>query len=242
MLIWEALMLLEVSELRGGYLPGSNVLRGMSFKLEAGTVTALMGRNGMGKSTLTRAIAAQLPHLQGSIKLDGKELRGLPSYRVAHSGVGYVPQGRDIFADFSVEENLMMGILGNSSLGKILPEWAWSTFPVLGERRTQRAGSMSGGQQQQVAIMRALVGRPRLLLLDEPSEGIQPSIVLEIGRVLRRIAAEQGLCVLLVEQNLDLVKSMAERCLFMENGELVDSSLTEDLAHDAPLVRRYLSA
>ncbi|MDB5730236.1 MAG: putative high-affinity branched-chain amino acid transport ATP-binding protein [Variovorax sp.] len=232
----------SITDVSGGYLPGGNVLRGISLGLAGGTVTALMGRNGMGKSTLMRAITGHLPHAGGSIRLQERELLGRPAYRVAQAGVGYVPQGREIFGDFSVEENLMMGVLGKTALPRVLPEWAWSTFPILRERRAQRAGTLSGGQQQQLAIMRALVGRPQLLLLDEPSEGIQPSIVMEIGATIRRIAAEQGLTVLLVEQNLDLVRAMAERCLFIENGVIVDEAPTAGLSPETPIVRRYLSA
>ena len=232
----------QATNVSGGYQPRSNVLRGISLALERGSVTAMMGRNGMGKSTLMRAIAGHLPHVVGSIRLQDQELLGRPAYRVAQSGVGYVPQGREIFGDFSVEENLMMGVLGKPALPRVLPDWAWSTFPVLRERRRQRAGTMSGGQQQQLAIMRALVGRPQLLLLDEPSEGIQPSIVMEIGATIRRLALEQGLAVLLVEQNLELVCTMASRCLFIENGAVVDEAETAGLSQETPVVRRYLSA
>ncbi|RZL87732.1 MAG: ABC transporter ATP-binding protein [Variovorax sp.] len=232
----------EATEVSGGYLKGSQVLRGVTLTLQRGTVTALMGRNGMGKTTLMRAIAGHLPHIKGSMRLHDQELMKRPAFQVAQLGVGYVPQGRDIFGDFSVEENLMMGVLGKPKLPRTLPDWAWTTFPVLAERRRQRAGTMSGGQQQQLAIMRALVGRPQLLLLDEPSEGIQPSIVTEIGATIRRIAAEQGLAVLQVEQNLDLVRAMAGRCLFIESGAIVDEAEVDALHADAPLVRRYLSA
>jgi branched-chain amino acid transport system ATP-binding protein/urea transport system ATP-binding protein len=232
----------QATELCGGYLKGSQVLRGISLALARGSVTALMGRNGMGKTTLMRAITGHLPHLSGSMRLNDQELMKRAAFQVAQLGVGYVPQGREIFADFSVEENLMMGVLGKPGLSRTLPDWAWTTFPVLGERRRQRAGTMSGGQQQQLAIMRALVGRPQLLLLDEPSEGIQPSIVMEIGATIRRIAAEQGLAVLLVEQNLDLVRVTAGRCLFIESGAIADSAEVGTLHADAPLVRRYLSA
>ena len=232
----------EAQDVSGGYLAGAQVLRKLSFSLERGAITALMGRNGMGKSTLMRAITGHLPFAEGSLRLQGHELMGAPAYRVAQHGIGYVPQGREIFADFSVEDNLLLGVLGKPALKRRLPDWAWTTFPVLEERRAQRAGTLSGGQQQQLSIMRALVGRPQVLLLDEPSEGIQPSIVMEIGRVIRRIAAEQGLAVLLVEQNLDLVRGMAERCLFIENGQIVDVAPTAELDADAPLVRRYLSA
>lgn len=234
--------MLEVRDLRGGYLRGSEVLRGISMSLQPGTVTALMGRNGMGKTTLMRAITGHLPHLAGSMRLNHQELGSRPAFQIAQLGVGYVPQGREIFTDFSVEENLMMGVLGKSALSKTLPDWAWTTFPVLSDRRRQRAGTMSGGQQQQLAIMRALVGRPKVLLLDEPSEGIQPSIVMEIGHTLHRLAAEQGLAILLVEQNLDLVRVMAGRCLFIEGGSIADAADVDALHADAPLVRRYLSA
>ncbi|MEJ8814526.1 ABC transporter ATP-binding protein [Variovorax ureilyticus] len=232
----------EVNELVGGYQRGSEVIRNVSLKLERGTVTALMGRNGMGKTTLMRAIAGHLPHLKGSMRLDGQELMSRAAFEVAHLGVGYVPQGREIFSEFSVEENLLMGILGKPGLSRTLPDWAWTTFPVLAERRRQRAGTMSGGQQQQLAIMRALVGRPNLLLLDEPSEGIQPSIVMEVGSTIKRIAAEQNLAVLLVEQNIDLVRAVASRCLFIESGSISDEASVSELRPDSPLVHRYLSA
>ncbi|VTU39928.1 LIV-I protein F [Variovorax sp. PBS-H4] len=232
----------EASGVSGGYLKGSQVLRNVTLTLARGSVTALMGRNGMGKTTLMRAITGHLPHVAGSMRLHDCELTKRAAFQVAQLGVGYVPQGRDIFADFSVEENLMMGVLGKSKLPKTLPDWAWSTFPVLAERRRQRAGTLSGGQQQQLAIMRALVGRPELLLLDEPSEGIQPSIVMEIGATIRRIAAEQGLAVLLVEQNLDLVRAMAGRCLFIESGTIAEEADVATLHAEAPVIRRYLSA
>ena len=234
--------MLELDGVRGGYQKGSEVLRGISMTLAAGSVTALMGRNGMGKTTLMRAITGHLPQRSGSLRLDGAELGGQPAFQIAQRGVGYVPQGREIFRDFTVEENLLLGVLGKRALPRRLPEWAWTTFPVLAERRRQRAGTLSGGEQQQLAIMRALVGRPRLLLLDEPSEGIQPSIVMEIGARLRRISAEQGLAVLLVEQNLDLVRAVAGRCLFIEGGAIADAADVDTLDIDSPKVRRYLSA
>lgn len=230
------------TDLSGGYLTGSQVLRGIALTLEPGSVTALMGRNGMGKTTLMRAIAGHLPHVSGSIRLYSRELLNCPAFKVAQLGVGYVPQGRDIFGEFSVEENLMMGVLGKAALPRTLPDWAWTTFPVLAQRRRQRAGTMSGGEQQQLAIMRALVGRPTMLLLDEPSEGIQPSIVMEIGATIRRLAVEQNLVVLLVEQNLDLVRIMAERCLFIESGAIVEHAPVDALDADSEQVRRYLSA
>lgn len=156
-------------------------------------------------------------------------------------GVGYVPKGREILGEFSVTENLLRGVLGISRVSNTLPEWVFSRFPVLAERSGQRAGTLSGGQQQQLAIMRALVGEPKLLLLDEPSEGIQPSIVHESGRTVREIARERGLTVLLVEQNLDFVWATASRCLFVENGRVAEVATVDEVRADQPLIRRYLS-
>ena len=180
-------MRLEVEDLAAGYIQGSRVLDGLSLSIDHGEAVALLGRNGMGKSTLLRTIVGHLKPVSGSIRLGNSEIGALPPYRIARAGIGYVPQGREIFADFTVEENLRMGVLGKKQLGRDVPGWAYELFPILGERRRQRAGTMSGGQQQQLAIMRALVGMPDLLLLDEPSEGIQPSIVHDIGTVLQQV-------------------------------------------------------
>ena len=178
--------MLTVDGLIAGYQHGSRVLDGVSFHVRRGEIVALMGRNGMGKSTVLRAITGHLPAAKGTIALDGEEILGRASHEIANLGVGYVPQGREIFGDFTTEENLLMGVIGKKGLPNKVPDWAYEIFPMLRERRWQRAGTMSGGQQQQLAIMRALVGEPKLLLLDEPSEGIQPSIVQEIARTLRR--------------------------------------------------------
>jgi ABC-type branched-subunit amino acid transport system ATPase component len=188
-----------------------------------------------------RAIAGHLPAQSGEVRLDGERISGLPPYRIAHAGVSYVPQGRDIFASFTVEENIVLGLVGKG-LPKAVPDWAYDAFPILAERRRQRAGTMSGGQQQMLAILRALVGRPKLLLLDEPAEGIQPSIVREIGARLAEIARETSLTILVVEQNLDLVLDLARRVLFLENGRVMDEVADlDDLRSDPALVRRYLS-
>jgi ABC-type branched-subunit amino acid transport system ATPase component len=195
----------------------------------------------MGKTTLLRTITGHLFPTAGRISFNGRPITGRPPHEIANVGIGYVPQGREIFSEFTTEENLLMGLLGKRHLPKRVPSWAYETFPVLRERRLQRAGSMSGGQQQQLAIMRALVGEPQLLLLDEPSEGIQPSIVQEIARTLRRTAQEKQLTVLLVEQNLDLVVGMASRSLFMENGRVVDEAPVDKIKLGSELVERYLS-
>jgi urea ABC transporter ATP-binding protein UrtE len=233
--------LLKVEGLIAGYQRGSRVLDGVSLEIGRGEVVALMGRNGMGKTTLLRTITGHLFPTAGRISFNGRPITGRPPHEIANVGIGYVPQGREIFSEFTTEENLLMGLLGKRHLPKRVPSWAYETFPVLRERRLQRAGSMSGGQQQQLAIMRALVGEPQLLLLDEPSEGIQPSIVQEIARTLRRTAQEKQLTVLLVEQNLDLVVGMASRSLFMENGRVVDEAPVDKIKLGSELVERYLS-
>ena len=233
--------MLTVEGVAAGYLKGSRVLEDLSFTIERGEIVAVIGRNGMGKTTLMKTIAGHLAPEAGSIDFDGTAIGGLPPHRIANLGIGYVPQGREILGGFSVEENLLLGVLGISRVSDDLPEWAFTRFPILDERRGQRAGTLSGGQQQQLAIMRALVGRPKLLLLDEPAEGIQPSIVQEIGRAVRAIAAERELTVLLVEQNLNLVSAMASRCLFVENGRVAEEAPVERVRTDQALVHRYLS-
>ena len=233
--------MLKIEGLIAGYQHGSRVLDGVSLNVHRGEIVALMGRNGMGKTTLLRTITGHLFPTGGAISFDSKPIIGRPSHEIANLGIGYVPQGREIFSEFTTEENLLMGVIGKRHLPNRIPSWAYETFPVLRERLLQRAGSMSGGQQQQLAIMRALVGEPKLLLLDEPSEGIQPSIVQEIARTLRRTAQEKQLTVLLVEQNLDLVLGMASRSLFMENGRVVDEAPVEKIRPGSELVEKYLS-
>jgi len=232
---------LTVDDLIAGYQHGSRVLDGVSFHVRRGEIVALMGRNGMGKTTVLRAITGHLPAAKGTIALDGEKILGCASHQIANLGVGYVPQGREIFGDFTTEENLLMGIIGKKGLPNKVPDWAYEIFPMLRERRWQRAGTLSGGQQQQLAILRALVGEPKLLLLDEPSEGIQPSIVQEIARTLRRTVLEKTLTVLLVEQNLELVLGMASRFLFMENGRVVDEAPVHLVRPGSEFVQKYLS-
>lgn len=234
--------MLKVDNVIAGYLAGSRVLDGFSMQIKPGEIVALLGRNGMGKTTFLKSLMGHVPVSSGSLSLADESIKGLRPYEVARRGVGYVPQGREIFSDFTVEENLLMGLLGRPDLPSVVPDWAYEIFPILNERRKQRGGSMSGGQQQQLAIVRALVGRPKLLLLDEPSEGIQPNIVEEIGRVLSRIAREEGLTILLVEQNMELVLGMAQRCLFMENGAVVyETDEVQKLRTDPEPIHRYLS-
>jgi len=232
---------LTVAGLRAGYQASSEVLRGLDLMVAEGETVALMGRNGMGKSTLLRAIMGHLRIAAGRIRFLEHEIVGLRPFEISNLGIAYVPQGREIFADFTVEENLILGVLGKHALTARVPERIYASFPVLAERRRQKAGTMSGGEQQQLAIARALIGRPRLLLLDEPSEGIQPSIVQDLAVTLGRIASEERLTMLLVEQNLDLVLRLAGRCLFIENGRLVDAAEPARLSADPALLQRYLS-
>jgi len=232
---------LIVRDLAAGYQRGSRVLDGVTLRIERGEVVALMGRNGMGKTTLMKAIAGHLLDATGSIIFNGVEILGLAPHQIANFGVGYVPQGRDIFSDFTTEENLLMGVVGKKQLPNRVPDWVYEIFPVLAERRRQFAGTLSGGQQQQLAIVRALVGEPILLLLDEPSEGIQPSIVQEIARTIRKIAGQRNLTILVVEQNLEFVLSTASRCLFMENGRIAEEAPVELLRSGSSLVQKYLS-
>ncbi len=230
--------MLAIENLKAGYR-GSEVLQGIDLVAPQGGIMALLGRNGMGKTTLMRTIMGLTPVSAGRISFMGRDIAGLAPYEIANLGIAYVPQGREIFADFTVEENLVLGVLGKKS--REVPELVYQHFPILRERRGQRAGTMSGGQQQQLAIARALAGRPKMLLLDEPSEGIQPSIVTQIAEVLRGIAAGEGLTVLVVEQNVDMVFDMAGDCAFIENGRVAARMPVAELRRNETILHRYLS-
>ena len=227
---------LEVRDARVSY-GESYVVDGASLKVKAGEVSCLIGRNGAGKTTLMRAIMGILPLRGGTISAFGTEMRRWPPYKRAQSGIGYVPQGRGIFPYLSVMENILVGLepVKGKDTGQL--EEAFTLFPVLKEMAKRQAGLLSGGQQQQLAIARALAGRPRLLLLDEPTEGIQPSLVDEIQRV---VASFKGrLSVLLIEQFLDFSLAVADHCFVMESGRVVLKGAPEEL--DLDVLRRYLS-
>lgn len=226
--------MLRIKRLTAGYRTDSPVLHGLDLELPPGRITALLGRNGMGKSTLLRAVMGLIPVMAGRILLDGQAITGLPPEAVARQGVAYVPQGRGLFVDLSVEDNLALGAMGR------LRSDLLERFPILAERRRQRAGSLSGGEQQQLALARALASNPRLLLLDEPSEGVQPSLVERIGETLREVVAAHGITVLLVEQNLDLVETTADGCRFIEKGAIVASAPAAALRSDRALLERHL--
>ncbi len=214
----------------------STVLHGIQLTIEPGEAVALLGRNGVGKTTLLRTIAGLHRASAGSIRFADDEIGSLAAYRRARLGIGYVPQGRAIFPLLTVEENLAVGTssLGKRAAGSSAARLAplYDLFPALARLRARKGGVLSGGEQQQLALARALIGKPRLLLLDEPTEGIAPSIVAEIGRALGAIRRELGVAVLLVEQHLDFAWSIAERYYVMQRGTVVRSGVT---ATDAPV-------
>lgn len=232
--------MLSVEGLEASY-GGSLVLQGVDLSVKRGEIKALMGRNGMGKSTLLKAIMGLVRIRAGSITVDDKPVSGLPTHRIALAGIGYVPQGREIFSDFSVLGNLRLGLLRFPKAQRKMPREVFDYFPVLEERQYQRAGSFSGGEQQMLAIARALVGKPRLLLLDEPSEGIQPSIVQEIAVILKKINQETGLTILIVEQNVNMISELADSCSFMEKGRVVYTCSIEEILADETIITRHMS-
>lgn len=218
--------LLSVAGLRAGY-GGETVLQGVDLSIAPGEIVAVVGRNGVGKSTLMRTLVGLLRPGAGIIRFGGRDATLDSADARARSGIGYIPQGREVFPELTIRENLMVGEVAGRGRGAADYEAIYRFFPILKERSRQRAGTLSGGQQQQLAIARAMIGNPRLMLLDEPSEGIQPSIIKEIARNVRTLNAETGVSVLLVEQNLDLIVSLADRGHVMEKGRIV-----ADLGHD----------
>jgi branched-chain amino acid transport system ATP-binding protein len=231
--------LLNVEGLCGGY-GGEQVLQGVEFALNAGEIVAVIGRNGVGKSTLMRTLTGLLAPSSGSIRFDGTDVTREPANARALRGIGYIPQGRDVFPDLTVRENLLVGEVAGRGRELLDYETIYRFFPILKERARQRAGTLSGGQQQQLAIARAMIGHPSLMLLDEPSEGIQPSIIKDISRNVRELNAQTGVAVLLVEQNLDLIVSMAQRGYVMEKGRIV-ASLGPDEITSRDAVRAHLT-
>ena len=213
-------MSLDITGLSAGY-DGTPILRDVEFSVGDGEVVGIIGRNGVGKTTLLKAIMGLLTPETGRIRYDGVDLTNRSADEHAHLGVGYVPQGRDVFPGLTVRENLLIGESVGGD-GDTRYTQVYDYFPILEERADQEAGTLSGGQQQMLAIGRALVGGPELLLVDEPSEGIQPSIVQSITRDLRRINEEFGTTILFVEQNLSVIQGLADRCYAIDRGTIVD--------------------
>ena len=213
------------------YYGGSHTLRDVGFDVPAGACTALLGRNGVGKTTLLKCLMGVLPVRSGKIGFAGSSIANLPPYARAALGIGYVPQGRDIFPRLSVQENLQMG-LASKKRGAKVPDFVFEMFPVLKQMLNRRGGDLSGGQQQQLAIGRALAMRPRLLILDEPTEGIQPSIIKDIERAIRSLVAAGDIAILLVEQYYDFAKSLADHYVVLSRGEVVARGLGADMDRD----------
>ena len=231
--------ILEISDLRAGYATG-DVLQGVSVRVDQGEVVGVLGRNGVGKSTLMRSVIGLLRARRGTIRFKGQDVTAERADRRARRGMGYVPQGREIFPHMSVPDNLRMGQFVNAGKGAFALEEVYGYFPFLRERARQRGGTLSGGQQEMLAIARALVNGPELLLLDEPSDGVQPSIVQEIGAFVAELVRTKPIGVLIVEQNIDLMQTAAHRAYVMDKGRVV-ASITRDELLDTERVAEFLA-
>jgi urea transport system ATP-binding protein len=215
----------------------SQILHGLEFEINSGEILAIVGRNGMGKTTLMKSLMGIVPVNQGKMILENEDITDLLSHERVSRGVAYVPQGRMIFATMTVEENIETGLAASSR--KTISSEIYDLFPVLKEMRNRRGGNLSGGQQQQLAIARALVSEPKILLLDEPTEGIQPSIIKELAQVLKRIRDERGLSILVSEQVLSFVMDASDRIMVIENGRIVHEDNRDDV--DEGTIVKYLS-
>ncbi|WP_276998136.1 ABC transporter ATP-binding protein [Haloquadratum walsbyi] len=230
-------MSLDITNLNAGY-DGTPVIRDISFQVDTGEIVGIVGRNGVGKTTLLKTIMGLLKAESGRVIYHGEDMTEKSADAHAKRSIGYVPQGRDVFPDLSVKENLLIGeSIGESNETRY--EQVYDYFPILAERKTQSAGTMSGGQQQMLAIARALVGSPDLLLVDEPSEGVQPSIVQSITEDLRQINEEFDTTILFVEQNLSVIQGLADRCYAIDHGTIVDE-ITGEAVSERDQLEEYL--
>jgi branched-chain amino acid transport system ATP-binding protein len=229
---------LDVAGLRAAY-GRTPVLRGIDMTIAKGEIVSLIGRNGVGKTTTMRCLIGLLRATSGQILFEGQLITDLPADARARLGIGYIPQGRQVFPRMTVEENISVSLLAGRGKDRGLAELAYQYFPILKERRRQSAGTLSGGEQQQLAIGRAMVGNPRLMLLDEPSEGIQPSIVQMICEVLKSVRDQLGTTILFVEQNLDTILAISERCYVADKGTII-AEISRDHLRTRDAVRQHL--
>ena len=234
--IWVRPML-EVRDIHAAY-GDVKTLRGVSFDVQPSEIMCLLGRNGAGKTTALKSVMGLLPISSGSVTLEGEDLATLPPHEIPRRGIGYIPQGRRLFPELSVAENIEIGLM-TRGMGKDTKEWVLELFPRLRERLKQTAGTLSGGEQQMLATARALCLRPKVLLLDEPTEGLQPSMIALIRDVILKMKAE-GFAIVLVEQRVDAVLQVADRVVFIENGMSVASATADDLKKDPEMLARYL--
>lgn len=232
-------VILSTMGLRAGY-GGKPVLQGLEIEVREGEIVAVIGRNGVGKSTLMKCLIGLVPTMDGTIVYRGEAVQSLAANKRARLGMGYVPQGRDVFPRLSVGENIAVGAAIKGAIPQEGKKRILEAFPILQERWSQRAGTMSGGQQQQLAIARVLIANPNLILLDEPSEGIQPNIVQYIAQNMVELNRQTGVTIVLVEQNLDMIRAMAQRCYVMDKGRIV-ASLDRAALDDEAEMRRHLA-
>jgi urea transport system ATP-binding protein len=231
-------MTLQVQDI-DTYYGTSHILHDVSLEIGDGELFAVLGRNGAGKTTLLRSISGVNPPKTGSITLNGTNITNFQTHKRAHAGVSYVPQGRDIIADITAEENIFLALLGKGKKARKVPDFVFDYFPALKPLMPVKGGVLSGGQQQQLAIARALVQEPRLLLMDEPTEGLQPSVVEEIDSIIKRIPKERECAVLLVEQNLDFVRDITQRFAILDTGRIVAEGNINELTAD--IAQRHLA-
>lgn len=237
--IWDANAMLQVNQLNQ-YYGSSHTLRGVSLNVEKGKCMTLLGRNGVGKTTLLKCLMGVLPVAAGSVSLEGRDITKLKPHQRAALGIAYVPQGREIFARLTVEENLLMGMATKSGKqASVIKGEVYELFPVLKEMLHRRGGDLSGGQQQQLAIARALLAEPKLIILDEPTEGIQPSIIKDIGRVISLLRARGDIGILLCEQYFDFARELADNFVVMSRGEVVVAGTRDQMDDDN--VKRHLA-
>ncbi len=230
--------MLELSQVDAFY-GNSRALQGVSLQIAEGEFLSVLGRNGVGKTTLMRSILGLMDRVTGRMTLDGVDISAFHTHQRAKAGIAYVPQGRGILPNFTVRENLILGTFATTKMGRDIDEWIFDLFPMLKEFLGRSGGNLSGGQQQQLAIARALLARPKIMLLDEPTEGIQPNIVEQIEEVITRLNRERRITVVLVEQNVEFARRASTRFAFLEKGRVVAKGVVADLGED--LIHQYMA-